>query len=305
VPSEAGVLPTWRELRDGIAARCAGTPDASVFLPYLDPRALRLRRPLPSAVRAVARALPGGDDLRRIVEASDADLSAFLVDQICGQICGDASADGEDEGPASLMFKRHNQLPCTAATLRRRVEAVRRYAGLKSPILIVGDDDLQSLALAGEGFTDITVVEIDDAVTREIATAARAHPGAITVIREDIGRIGSLGRSFAAILMDPPVNIDGARAFLDGAVRAAGSGETTLFLNTHLLSYGEVGYGDLLAMLEGHGFEALELRRAFSRYAIPRLPRIALNALLRMLEPRASARISFFVSDLVVLRRAA
>jgi predicted methyltransferase len=203
------------------------------------------------------------------------------------------------------MFRRHNQLPCTAATLRRRVEAVRSYIGLESPILIVGDDDLQSLALAAEGFTDITVVEIDEAVTRDIAKAAQAHAGAITVIREDIGRIGALGRSFAAILMDPPVNIDGARAFLDGAVRAAGPGETTLFLNTHLLSYGEAGYGELIEVLGRHGFGALELRRAFSRYAIPRLPRAAVNALLRIVEPRISTSVHFFVSDLVVLRRAA
>lgn len=302
MPSDAGVLPTWPELCDGIAAHCAGTPDGPVLLPYLHPRARRLRRAVPAAVRAVARALPAGADLRRVVSASDADLSAFLVDQICRN----ADATGEDEeGSAGLMFRPHNQLPCTAATLRRRVEAVRSYVGLESPVLIVGDDDLQSLALAAKGFSDITVVEIDEAVTREIATAAQAHAGAIAVIREDIGRIGPLSRSFAAILMDPPVNLDGARAFLDGAMRAAGPGETTLFLNTHLLSYGEAGYGELLEVLGRHGFRALELRRAFSRYAIPRLPRTAVNALLRIVEPRIATRVRFFVSDLVVLRREA
>jgi len=300
VPSDAGVLPTWPELCDGVAAHCAGTPDGPVLLPYLDPRARRLRRAVPAALRAVARALPAGADLRRVVSASDADLSAFLVDQICRN----AGDTGEDqEGSAGLMFRRHNQLPCTAATLRRRVEAVRSHVGPESPVLIVGDDDLQSLALAAEGFSDITVVEIDEAVTREIAKAAQAHGGAITVIREDIGRIGALGRSLAAILMDPPVNLDGARAFLDGAVRAAGPGETTLFLNTHLVSYGEAAYGELLEVLGRHGFRALELRRGFSRYAIPRLPRAALNALLRIVEPRIATRVRFFVSDLVVLRR--
>ena len=236
------------------------------------------------------------------MSASDAELSAFLVDQICRN-AGDT--DEDQEGSAGLMFRRHNQLPCTAATLRRRVQAVRSRVGPESPILIVGDDDLQSLALVAEGFTDITVVEIDEAVTREIAAAAQTHAGAITVIREDIGRIGALGRSFAAILMDPPVNIDGARAFLDGAVRAAGPGETTLFLNTHLLSYGKAGYAELIEMLGRHGFRPLELRRAFSRYAIPRLPRAAVNGLLRIVEPRIATSVRFFASDLVVLRRQA
>ena len=300
MPSDEGVLPAWPELCDGLAAHCAGTPDGPVLLPYLDPTARRLRRAVPAALRAVARALPAGADLRRVVSASDADLSAFLVDQICRN-AGDT--DEDEEGSAGLMFRRHNQLPCTAATVRRRVQAVRSHVGPESPVLIVGDDDLQSLALAADGFSDITVVEIDEAVTREIAAAARTHPGAITVIREDIGRIGALGRSFAAILMDPPVNLDGARAFLDGAVRAAGPGETTLFLNTHLLSYGEAGYAELIEMLGRHGFRALELRRAFSRYAIPRLPRVAVNGLLRIVEPRISARVRFFISDLVVLRR--
>ena len=300
MPSDEGVLPTWPELCDGLAAHCAGTPDGPVLLPYLDPEARRLRRAVPAALRAVARALPAGADLRRVVSASDADLSAFLVDQICRN-AGDT--DEDREGSAGLMFRRHNQLPCTAATLRGRIQAVRSRVGPESPVLIVGDDDLQSLALAADGFSDITVVEIDEAVTREIAGSAQAHAGAITVIREDIGRIGALGRSFAAILMDPPVNLDGARAFLDGAVRAAGPGETTLFLNTHLLSYGEAGYAELIEVLGRHGFRALELRRAFSRYAIPRLPRVAVNGLLRIVEPRISARVRFFISDLVVLRR--
>ena len=280
---------------DDVAAHCARTPDGHVLLTYLDPRARRLRRAVPAAVRAVARALPAGADLRRVVSASDADLSAFLVDQICRN-AGDTGED--EEGSAGLMFRRHNQLPCTSATLRRRVGALRSYVGLESPILIVGDDDLQSLALAADGFSDITVVEIDEAVTREIATAAQAHAGAIAIIREDIGRIGALGRSFAAILMDPPVN-------LDGAMRAAGPGETTLFLNTHLLSYGEAGYGELLEVLGRHVFRALELRRAFRRYAIPRLPRTAVNKLLRIVEPRIASPVRFFVSDLVVLRREA
>jgi hypothetical protein len=233
-----------------------------------------------------------------MANASDADLSVFVVDQICRN----SEAGGEDERSAGLLFKRHNQLPCTAATLQRRVAAVRRHVGLHAPILIVGDDDLQSVALAREGAADITVVEIDEAVAREIAAAAPAD--CVTILRQDIAQIAPLGREFAAILMDPPVNIEGARAFIDGAVRAAG-GATTLFLNTHLLSYGEAGYRDLLALLDRHGFKALELRLAFSRYAIPRLPRAGINALLRLVEPSVATRVRTFVSDLLVLRRAA
>jgi hypothetical protein len=273
--------------------------DGRALLAYLDPRQQRLQRSVPAALRALARALPGSGDLRRMANASDADLSVFVVDQICRN----SEAGGEDERSAGLLFKCHNQLPCTAATLERRVAQVRRHVGLHAPILIVGDDDLQSLALAREGFSDLTVIEIDEAVAREIAAAAPAD--CVTILRQDIAQIGPLGREFAAILMDPPVNIEGARAFIDGAVRAAGGGATTLFLNTHLLSYGEAGYRDLLALLDRHGFKALELRLAFSRYAIPRLPRTAINALLRLVEPSVATRVRTFVSDLVVLRRAA
>jgi hypothetical protein len=293
------VLPAWSHLRDSVVERCRRVPQARALLAYLDPQQQRLRRPVPAALRRLLRALSGGGDLERVVLASDADASAFLVDQICRN----AEVAGEDEPRAGLLFKRHNQLPCTAATLERRIAAVRRHVGLGAPILIVGDDDLQSVALAREGFTDLTVIEIDEAVARQIATAAQAHPGAITILREDIGAIRPLGRAFAAILMDPPVNIGGARAFLDGAVRAAGGGETTLFLNTHLLSYGEAGYQELLKLLDAHGFKALELHLAFSRYAIPTLPRAGLNALLRVVEPSVSTRLRFFVSDLLVLRR--
>jgi hypothetical protein len=115
--------------------------------------------------------------------------------------------------------------------------------------------------------------------------------------------IVALVRCLAACVLDRTFNVDGARGFVAGGVGAGGPGATTLFLNTHLLAYGEAGYGELLDVLGRHGFRALELRRAFSRYAIPRLPRAAVNGLLRIVEPRISTRVRFFISDLVVLRR--
>jgi hypothetical protein len=83
--------------------------------------------------------------------------------------------------------------------------------------------------------------------------------------------------------MDPPCNLDGFRAFLDGALRLhSGGGEHLVFLNTHLLSLPGTDYELAMECMRQNRLKLVELQRGYNRYSIPRLPRMFLSALLRV-----------------------
>ena len=297
-PPDTG-LPTWQTLVADLFEVCRQRPGAHQAL-LAPPGGLR-QRFLSFSCR-MTRLLPQGSDIRKLCEPNLHTLHRFVLEQVYRNV---ALSDVEERSTA-WFFGPHHQLPCSAATLEDRVALVKRHVAFDQPLLIIGDDDMQSLRLAEEGFGDITTIEIDPVIAQRISDAAARRSLPIRVVCQSIDDAGDdLVRPYAAILIDPPCNPAGLAVFLDGARRLdAGLPGGRLFLSTHFLSLGEDGYDGLRRSLADSGYQRVFYEPGFNRYPIPRASRVVLNAMLRAIVPGiAESPVRFFVSDLVVLQR--
>jgi predicted methyltransferase/DNA-directed RNA polymerase subunit RPC12/RpoP len=120
-----------------------------------------------------------------------------------------------------------DQTHCTVATKIRRVLALHESGALEgSNIILLGDDDLVSVAIArfgtltGIGARSVTVVDTDPAVLAWIGEQPAA--AAISLVQHDLREPlpPSLTGSFDVACTDPPYTVPGARLFLSRAVSA-------------------------------------------------------------------------------------
>jgi predicted methyltransferase len=133
-----------------------------------------------------------------------------------------------------------DQCHCTVETKLRRVLALHEADALVGRrVLLLGDDDLVSLAIAsvvarfGSGPTleQLTVVDVDPRVIafarRELARA----PFAVTCVEHDLRNPlpGELAGSFDTVLTDPPYTAAGARLFVSRAAEALRGAGTVFF----------------------------------------------------------------------------
>ena len=296
-------LPTWENLLADILDDCRQRPGAHrALLAFGNRSPGGLRRRLLSFGCGMARFLPRGSEIRKLCEPNWHTLHRFVLEQVYRNV---ALSDAEERS-AAWGFGPHHQLPCSVATLEARVALVKRHVPLDRLLLIIGDDDMQSLGLAEEGFRDITTIEIDPVIAQRNSDAAARRSLPIRVVcRSIVDADGDLVRPYGATLMDPPCNPPGLAVFLEGARRLnAGLPGSLLFLSTHFLSLGEDGYNGLRRTLAHSGYRRLIYEPAFNRYPIPRAYRVFWNAILRAVVPGiAENPLRFFVSDLVVLER--
>ena len=134
-----------------------------------------------------------------------------------------------------------DQCHCTVETKLRRVLALHEADALVGRrVLLLGDDDLVSLAIAsvvarfgsGQTLEQLTVVDVDPSVIafarRELVRAPFAVACAEHDLRDPLP--GELAGSFDTVLTDPPYTAAGARLFLSRAAEGlAGAG--TVFLS--------------------------------------------------------------------------
>lgn len=133
-----------------------------------------------------------------------------------------------------------DQCHCTVETKVRRVLALHEADALAGRrVLLLGDDDLVSLAIAsvvarfgsGRMLEQLTVVDVDPRVIafarRELARA----PFAVACIEHDLRRPlpSELVGSFDTVLTDPPYTVAGAQLFLSRAAEALPGGGTVFF----------------------------------------------------------------------------
>ncbi len=303
-PADIG-LPTWEELLADLFEACQQSPGAhQAILAYTETTPGGWRHQLVLLGCRSSRLLPEGSDIRKICEPDWHTLHTFVLDQVYRNVTVKTVKD--DERSTAWFFGPHHQLPCSAATLDNRATLVKQHVALDQPVLIIGDDDMQSLRLAEEGFTDITTIEIDPVIAGLIRDGAAQRSLPIRVVCQSIDDVAAdLLRPYAAILMDPPCNPQDLAVFLDGARRLnTGGASRKLFLNTHLLSYGEDGYNTLRRTLADDGYQRIDYQPAFNRYPVPRVSMAILNAMLRLAAPGiGKSPAHFFVSDLIVLER--
>jgi predicted methyltransferase len=134
-----------------------------------------------------------------------------------------------------------DQCHCTVETKLRRVLALHEADALAGRrVLLLGDDDLVSLAIAsvvarfgsGQILEQLTVVDVDPRVItfarRELARA----PFAVACVEHDLRSPlpDRLAGSFDTVVTDPPYTAAGARLFLSRAAEAL-PGAGTVFLS--------------------------------------------------------------------------
>lgn len=132
-----------------------------------------------------------------------------------------ASTAPEDQALAGRLQKllerrpgrleQHAQLHIDAASSIRRAQAVRERITTPGPVLLVGDDDATSLALALLGVEHLWVVDIDDRLLRFIKKAGSELGVEINVTQADVfeDRVPEpIAHRCAAAVTDPPRNAE-------------------------------------------------------------------------------------------------
>jgi N4-bis(aminopropyl)spermidine synthase len=168
-----------------------------------------------------------------------------------------------------------DQCHCTAETKLRRVLALHEADALVGRrVLILGDDDLTSLAIdrvvrrfgSEASIAKLAVVDLDPAVVghvaRELAGASFPTLSVQHDVREPMPR--SLRGSFDTVVTDPPYTVAGATLFLSRAAEAlAGSGVDVFF------SFGSRRPGAAFLVqrtISEMGFAIVRLLRDFNEY---------------------------------------
>lgn len=172
-------------------------------------------------VNWAARRFPGSSALQTLSRASFHEALQIWSDQFAKAEGPEPEADRSlpvrrDFLPSSGFFRAHHQLLCTEDSVRRRFEKIRAVFSPAAKILIVGDDDQLSPLLVSQGFTNVTVIDIDERLIRDLAQVqglrARVHD-----LTQDPQP--ELIDDYELIVMDPPYSAEGIQMFWQGAWR--------------------------------------------------------------------------------------
>ena len=214
----------------------------------------------------------------------------------------------------TTVIRKHSQQPCTTVTVRRRVEVVRGLCALDEPILVLGDDDFLSLALAEAGYQDVTTLDIDASLIQKLNDEAKRRGVTIKARVQDLlaPLPSDLVRPYRVAVFDPMCTVEGVRFFTEAAIRLSGGNQDTVFfLNTHLMSLLKPGLVELKGFMTAQGFEVDAFYPAFNVYPVSSGAQRLLRALLIVLNGlffrspalrSKAAVIKWFVSDAMLLR---
>lgn len=130
-------------------------------------------------------------------------------------------------GRAPRVRGELDQSHCTVETKLRRVMLLRDEGALEGKrVLLLGDDDLLSLALHRLGLLDtvgeLVVVDVDPAVLAFIARGLRRAVVTVACVEHDLRRPlpPALAGRFDTVFTDPPYTAEGAELFLSRAATA-------------------------------------------------------------------------------------
>ena len=133
-----------------------------------------------------------------------------------------------------------DQCHCTVETKLRRVLALHEADALvRRRVLLLGDDDLVSLAIAsviarfgsGQTLEQLTVVDVDPNVIAFVRRELARAPFPVACLEHDLRSPlpGGLAGAFDTVLTDPPYTAAGARLFLSRAAEALSGAGTVFF----------------------------------------------------------------------------
>jgi predicted methyltransferase len=211
----------------------------------------------PAGVRAVVRAVAAGAGSTRAV-GRETSLPLPLVAAVCGELrargvltadrparltpAGAAAFGGvpvtlspaDQEALAGALAVAAAATPparmdldqahCTVATKVRRVLAMHAAGAVAGRrVLVLGDDDLVSVALAelagrhGVVPAALTVVEVDPALVRFLRERLAGAPFPVDVVEHDLRSPLELAGPYDTVQTDPPYTVEGAALFLERA----------------------------------------------------------------------------------------
>lgn len=200
---------------------------------------------------------------------------------------------------APSFLRRHHQLLCDPASVVAKFERIQAVCGLDDQILLVGDDDQVSPLLAGAGYRNVTVIDIDERLVKVLAESsggslrARVHDLNGSPAPELLGE-------YSLIVMDPPYSLEGIRLFLDGALKfMKGSTRPKLHLYCASVCLGREGVVELQQELHRRGFGLREFHPGICRYPYPRVLRWGFIALYAAAAWRLGVYQRFFRASLI------
>lgn len=245
-----------------------------------------------------------------------------LTEMIIEQLVQNVYLQKLDEvslAPMSMSVEDANrsfsQLPCTRDTARRRAQKAASLVDKDTPLLLVGDDDLVSVALLEVGFRHITVLDIDPDVLANVAKATSSFDAEVRLFQHDLSApdpvvVAAIQRaSYGLVFLDPIYSIQGIEMFLSGALELLSEQrEAWVFLSTSLLFLLPSELVQLERLLASRSLEVKEFHQGFNAYPIPvRLQKWARRALWLFLSGRQSMNLhrlplQFSTSDAFVLK---
>jgi hypothetical protein len=236
-----------------------------------------------------------------------------IIDLMADQVARNSRISRNFSGGSkfSKVSRKYAQQPCTQQTVRDRVKKAQDLVVANQPILVLGDDDLVSLELARQGFSDVTAVDIDNKVLTAIQDVSRKENLGIKTQLYDLNRPAdpSLPRNYALVFIDPIYSVDGVRLFLRGALELTNSQPgTKIFLSLHLMSLLRNGLPELEEILTDFNCRILEFHQGFNIYPIPK----RVKGLIRLVNQLLIASkalttegyaFPYFLSDAIVLEK--
>jgi hypothetical protein len=209
---------------------------------------------------------------------------------------------------------QYHQLPCLNYTVDKRVQILSQLVAKNEPVLLIGDDDGVSPALAQAGFSKITVLDIDDDVLDLLRARTSKFGASVRLEKGDAYELDERHTGkYAAVMIDPPCTGEGLRCFIDSAHKAIDCAHASpvLLLTTNLHSLMREGRKDFFRNIAERSLEITEVHKGVSVYPVPPLRRQLLNAcstivgfslLGRIGVARRLFPMKYFISDMYILK---
>ncbi len=189
-----------------------------------------------------------------------------------------------------------DQCPATIRTTLRRLALLLGTSRLeKRRILLLGDDDLLSVAIAATGLrTRVTVVDLDHSLLARIARWTKNE--IVELVHHDLrlGLPGAMAASYDVVFTDPPYTAAGQLLFLRAGMMALrNTRSSSMFLCSSRLYLNPQQMQRIITAAEQAGLELVQIEQDFNKYKAP--PNVVDDIRRRKLQRDAS----YFYSSLL------
>lgn len=205
--------------------------------------------------------------------------------------------------------RKYQQQPCTRHTAKQRVSYIKDFCKPEDPILLLGDDDLIGIELASQGFQNISVVDIDESLLKEISSRSSQYDG-LALYHHDLRAPppeALKNKDYKLVFLDPFYSIEGVKLFMNAAHEITKtSTQPYYFLSIHLMSLLRKGFTSFTEVIQSYDLDLLDFQRAFNLYQVPsktkHLIKVVNNTVTNSKTLRSEGSFDYFTSDAMLLR---